>query len=52
LDDTEIIKIFEVEIDKLMEFINEKMNKEQYGCSSELYNFAFGLNFNKYLNGI
>ena len=50
LDDTEFIQVFEVEIEKLMEFINDKMNKEKCGCSCELYNFALGLNFNNILN--
>ena len=52
LDDNELIKVFEVEMDKLMEFINEKMNNEKYGCSSELYNFALGLNFKGIINNI
>ena len=50
LDSTEIIQVYEVELGKLMEFINEKINKEACGCTSELYNFALGLNFNKILN--
>ena len=45
-------KVFEIEIEKLLDFITEKINKEQYACSVELYNFAFGINFNKYLNKI
>ena len=47
LDDAEIIQVFEIEIDNLMEFIHMKMSKENYGCSNQLYNFALGLNFNK-----
>ena len=52
LDDNEIIKVFEVEISDLMKFINEKVNKEGYGCSSELYNFALGLSFNEIIKNI
>ena len=52
LDDTEIIQVFEVEISDLMEFINEKINKEGYGCSSELYNFALLLSFNEIIKNI
>ena len=52
LDSTEFIDVFEVEMEKLMEFINEKMIKEKCGCTCELYNFALGLNFNKILNNI
>ena len=50
LDKDELINIYEVEIDNLMEFIVEKINKEGFGCSSQLYNFALGLNFNKMIN--
>ena len=50
LDENELIKVYEVEIDKLMEFILEKINKDGFGCSSQLYNFALGLNFNKIIN--
>ena len=52
LDDSEIIQVFEVEINHLMKFINEKISKENYGCSSELYNFALGLSFNSVLTVI
>jgi 8-oxo-dGTP pyrophosphatase MutT (NUDIX family) len=52
LDDTEFIKVYEIEIKDLMNFIYEKMNKEHYGCTSELYNFALGLNFNNIINDI
>ena len=45
LDKDELIKVYEIEIDKLMEFILEKINKDGFGCSSQLYNFALGLNF-------
>ena len=49
LDESELIKVFEVELENLMEFINTKILKENYSCCSQLYNFALGLNFNKYL---
>ena len=47
LDESELIQVFEVEIDNVMEFINTKINKENYACCCLLYNFALGLNFNK-----
>ena len=34
---------------KLMAFIQDKINSDGFGCSSQLYNFALGLNFNKML---
>ena len=52
LDDNEYIKVYEIEIKDLMNFIYEKMNKEHCGCTSELYNFALGLNFNNKINDI
>ena len=52
LDDTEYIKVYEMEIKDLMDFIYEKMIKEQCGVSSELYNFALGLTFNNKINDI
>lgn len=52
LDENELIQVYEVEFGKLLEFINEKLNKGEYGCSSELYNFVFGLNFNNLINSI
>ena len=52
LDNTEFIQVYEIEINKLMEFINEKINRENYGCTSELYNFALGVNFNNIFNNI
>jgi len=50
LDADEFIKVYEVELDNLMEFINKKMSEEGFGCSGELYNVAFGINFNKIFN--
>ena len=47
LDDAELIQVFEVEVDNLMEFINTKIQKENFACVGPLYNFALGLNFNK-----
>ena len=47
LDVSELIKVFEVEIDNLMEFINTKIKNENFACCCQLYNFALGLNFNK-----
>ena len=42
--------MYEVEFDKLIDFLKEKINKNGFGCSSQLYNFALGINFNKMLN--
>ena len=50
LDDTELIKVYEVELDKLLDFLKEKTNKDGFGCSSQLYNFALGMNFNIMIN--
>ena len=50
LDEDELIKVYEVEFDKLIDFLKEKINKNGFGCSSQLYNFALGLNFNKMIN--
>jgi 8-oxo-dGTP pyrophosphatase MutT (NUDIX family) len=47
LDESELIQVFEVEVDDLMEFINTKIQKDNFACCSQLYNFALGLNFNK-----
>lgn len=47
LDDAELIQVFEVEVDNLMEFINTKIHKENYACVGPLYNIALGLNFSK-----
>ena len=47
LDNAELIQVFEVEVDNLMEFINTKIQKDNFACCSQLYNFALGLNFNK-----
>ncbi len=47
LDESELIQVFEVEVDNLMEFINSKIQKDNFACCSQLYNFALGLNFNK-----
>ena len=47
LDDAELIQVFEVEVDNLMEFINTKIHKENYACVGPLYNIALGINFSK-----
>ena len=52
LDEAELIKVYEVEFDKILEFINEKLKTGEYGCSSVLYYFALGLNFNNLFNSI
>ena len=45
LDECEIIEKYEVELDNLLEFITEKISKENYGCATDLYSFAFGYSF-------
>ena len=47
LDESELIQVFEVEIDNLMEFIHTKIKNENFACCCQLYNFALGLNFNQ-----
>lgn len=49
LDNSEYIQVFEVEVDNLMEFINTKITKDNFACCTQLYNFALGLNFNKFI---
>ena len=49
LDNAEFIQVFEVEVDNLMEFINTKINNDNFACCTQLYNFALGLNFNKFI---
>ena len=50
LENCEIIKVYEVEIDKLYEFINNKVNNENFACSADLYSFALGIQFKSILN--
>lgn len=47
LDNEECIQVFEVEINKLMEFICNKVQNEGYGIASEVYSLACGIEFNK-----
>ena len=50
LDNCEIIKVFEVDIDNLLDFITEKIKTNQFACSADLYSFAFGLKFKSVLD--
>ena len=50
LDNCEIIKVFEVDIDNLLDFITEKIKTNQFACSADLYCFAFGLKFKSVLD--
>jgi 8-oxo-dGTP pyrophosphatase MutT (NUDIX family) len=52
LDECEVIKVHEVKLSQLINFITEKIEKENYGCSSHVYSFAMGLQFSNLLNGI
>ena len=49
LDESELIQVFEVEVENLMEFINTKIHKDNFACCTLLYNLALGINFNKFL---
>jgi 8-oxo-dGTP pyrophosphatase MutT (NUDIX family) len=49
LDECEIIKTFSIEKNNLLNFIKEKVLKENYTCSTELYNFALGIELNNLL---
>ena len=49
LDECEIIQTFSIEKNNLLNFIKEKVLKENYSCSTELYNFALGIEFNNLL---
>ena len=52
LEDAEVIKTHEVKIKNLINFISEKIEKENYGCSQHLYTFAMGLQFNEFLKNL
>ena len=52
LDECEVIKVHEVKLSQLLNFITEKIEKDNYGCSSHVYSFAMGLQFSNLLNGI
>jgi 8-oxo-dGTP pyrophosphatase MutT (NUDIX family) len=45
LDDAEVIKVHEVKLSEMLNFITEKIEKENYGCSTHVYSFAMGLQF-------
>lgn len=45
LDECEIIKTHEIKLNQLLNFICEKINKEDIGCSADLYYFAMGIHF-------
>ena len=50
LDPDEIIKVYKVKLDNLMDFINEKIENENCTVTCELYSFACGLYFSKNYN--
>jgi 8-oxo-dGTP pyrophosphatase MutT (NUDIX family) len=52
LDECEIIKVHEVKLSELLDFITEKIESENYGCSMHLYTFAMGLEFSNVLKSI
>jgi 8-oxo-dGTP pyrophosphatase MutT (NUDIX family) len=45
----ENIKVHEVELNNLINFIDEKVNKENYACCMNLYHFAMALRLNEVL---
>jgi 8-oxo-dGTP pyrophosphatase MutT (NUDIX family) len=49
LEDAEIIITHEVKLKNLINFISEKIENENYGCSQNLYTFAMGLQFSEFL---
>jgi hypothetical protein len=49
LDEAEIIKTHVVKLSELLNFISDKIEKEDYGCSTHLYTFAMGLMFSDVL---
>lgn len=50
LDEAEIIKVHIVNLDELADFICNKIQNENYSCSTHLYTFALGLKFQEILN--
>ena len=52
LDECEIIKVHEVKLSDLLDFITEKIENENYGCSMHVYTFAMGLQFSNILKAI
>jgi hypothetical protein len=49
LDECEIIQTFSIEKNNLLNFIKDKVLKDNYTCSTELYNFALGIELNNLL---
>ena len=49
LDECEIIQTFSIEKNNLLNFIKDKILKDNYTCSTELYNFALGIELNNLL---
>ena len=52
LDECEIIKVHEVKLCDLLDFITEKIENGNYGCSMHVYSFAMGLQFSNILQSI
>ena len=52
LDECEIIKVHEVKLSELLNFISDKIEKENYGVSAHVYSFAMGLQFSNILKSI
>jgi len=52
LDECEVIKVHEVKLSELLDFITDKIENENYGCSMHVYSFAMGLQFSNILKEI
>jgi hypothetical protein len=52
LDECEVIKVHEVKLSELLNFITDKIENENYGCSTHVYSFAMGLQFSNILREI
>ncbi len=52
LENEEIIKTYEVKVKDLMNFINQKLENDNYACSAHLYLMALGLIFEKELSNL
>ena len=52
LDECEVIKVHEVKLSELLNFITDKIENENYGCSSHVYSFAMGMQFSNLLTSI
>lgn len=52
LDECEVIKVHEVKLSELLQFISDKVEIENYGCSTHVYSFAMGMHFSNFLERV